>query len=140
MSRSVQEEPYEIRQEFYKKQKRNRTIERIEFLQRCIEEQVLPSSAPRQLKSHEHPFTSAAKAYLEDAIKSLQNKDIILLNRIKNEVQLPEHLMSRLQAESIQHRANLNTKLNKLCDSSEWNEAGNAALITNLSEQYNLCS
>ena len=89
MSRSITEEPYEIRQSFYIRQKRYRTIERTEFLQKSIE-QVLLSSAPEQLKSKGHPFTPAAKAYLEEAIKNLQDKKILLSNRIDNEVELPE--------------------------------------------------
>ena len=134
MSNGVTEEPYEIRQTFYLKQKRNRTNERIEFLQRCKEEQVLPASAPAQLRSKEHPFTRAARVYLEDAIASLQDNDTVLKNRTPN-TELPAHLKNRLKAESFEHRANLQKKLDKLCQSSDWNKAGNSSLITNLSDR-----
>ena len=134
MSRSVREEPYEIRQNFYLHQKRNRTIERTVFLRRCKEEQVLPASAPQQLRSKNHPFTPAANAYLEDAIKSLNDKSILLKNRFTN-VQLPDHLKYRLKTESARHREALQRKLDRLCHSSEWNEAGNSALINNLSDR-----
>ena len=129
MSNGVTEEPYEIRQTFYLKQKRNRTNERIEFLQRCKEEQVLPASAPAQLRSKEHPFTRAARVYLEDAIASLQDNDTVLKNRTPN-TELPAHLKNRLKTESFEHRANLQKKLDKLCQSSDWNKAGNSSLIT----------
>ena len=99
MSSSVAEESYEIRQAFYLQQKRNRTIDRTEFLRNCLEEQILPISAPHQLRSDDHPFTTSARAYLEDAIKNLQNRSTVLDNR-STDVTLPEHLKNRLRAES----------------------------------------
>ena len=134
MSHSVREEPYEIRQNFYLHQTRNRTIERVAFLRRCKEEQVLPRSAPAQLRSTHHPFTVAARAYLEDEIKALQDKSILLKNRTKD-LPLPDYLQNRLKAESTRHKEVLRRKLNGLCDSSDWNTAGNSSLINNLSDR-----
>lgn len=128
------EEPFEIRHLFYTQQKRNRTNERLAFLQRCKEEQVLPKSAPNQLRSKKHPFTPAARAFLEDGIKDLKDESVILMNRSTNGV-LPDYLKNRLKIESAEHRASLHRKLDRLCESSDWNRAGNNSLITNLSHR-----
>ena len=133
MSRSVTEEPYEIRQTYYLRQKTSRTIERLAFLQRCKAEQVLPPSAPVQLKSTEHPFSPAARAYLDESIRNLQDRAAVLSNRCKHAAQIPSYLESRLKAESNRHEETLNKKLKTLCERSDWNSVGNSELITNLS-------
>ena len=115
MSRSVTEESYEIRQAFYLQQKRNRTIERTEFLRNCLDEQIPPTSAPHQLRADDHPFTTSARAYLEDATKNLQNRTTVLDNR-STDATLPEHLKHRLRAESARHKANPQRKVDSLCE------------------------
>ena len=41
------------------------------FLQECIEEQVLPKTFPRNLRSDKHPFTEKARVELEKVVKEL---------------------------------------------------------------------
>ena len=65
------------------------------FLRKCIEEQVLPRSAPRQLQSEEHPLTNAARAYSENAVNTLSYKATILRSCFQQP--LPRHLQECLQ-------------------------------------------
>ena len=133
MSNSVRYEPYETRREYYLREKYERTKNQATFIDECIQEQVLPSSAPRQLQSDEHPFTKAARAYLEDGKNSLINRTIMLKNRFER--QLPHHLNERLRRNSEKHQKQLKEKLHRLCLNSTWKDAGNKKLISNLSSR-----
>ena len=105
----------------------------ISFLKSCIDEQVLPRSAPSQLYSEEHPFTNAERAYLEDGFNRLMNEATILESRLQQP--LPYYLYERLRRQAGRHRQNLEVKLERLCESSSWKTAGNTGLITNLSSR-----
>ena len=59
---------------------------------------------------------------------------MLLKNRTKD-LPLPDYLQNRLKAESTRHKEVLQRKLNDLCDSSDWNTAGNSSLINNLSDR-----
>ena len=131
MSSNVKDAAYAIRHEFYLRDKYHRTNNRIAFLEDCLDEQVLPRSAPSALLSDEHPFTDAARAYLEEGIKSLRHRLVVLKSRFGE--QLPRDLAERLLQGSAKHRANLQNKLARLCSSSKWQNAGNPDLINNMS-------
>ena len=66
----------------------------------------------------------------------MNNKEVILASRTRNNVQLPKYLMNHLKAESVENRVNLQRKLDILCDLSDWNKAGSDFLVTNLSERF----
>ena len=133
MSNNVSNERYETRREYYLREKCFRIRNQVWFLKNCLEEQVLPRSAPRQLHSDEHPFTNAARAYLEDSVKTLCNKETILESQFRQP--LPRHLEERLQRIAGSHRKQLQDKLSRLCATSSWRSAGNTGLITNLSSR-----
>ena len=54
-------------QEYVTKRKLSSSFNRLKFLNDCILEQVLPKSAPQQLKNKDHPFSTSARSYLEEA-------------------------------------------------------------------------
>ena len=133
MSSNVRDATYTIRREFYLRDKYLRTTNRIHFLEDCLEEQVLPRSAPKALFSNDHPFTDTARAYLEDGIKSLKNSAIILKSRFGE--QLPQRLQESLLQGSNKHKESLQSKLVKLCSDSAWQHAGKTSLINNMSKR-----
>ena len=121
-----------IRHEYYRRQKILKTTNRIHFLKECLEEQVLPKSAPKQLRSDEHPFSASARSYIEEGIQNLQNR-LIVLKDGSGVTQLPSDLVRELNLQSFKHRELLKCKLARLCDASSWKNAGNKELINNLS-------
>ena len=58
--------------EYHTKKKLASSFNRLKFLKNCILEQVLPKSAPQQLKSKDHPFSASARCYLEEACHELK--------------------------------------------------------------------
>ena len=102
------------------------------FLRRCIEEQVLPSSAPRQLRDTHHPFPPSAREYLHEGKHDLQGQ-LILAQECLEGVDLSTRLKARLQLFSQKHRQSLHTKLSQLCRRSRWTRVGRRELLTNIS-------
>ena len=94
----------------------------------CIAEQVLPASAPAQLKQGSRAFTTAAKSYLEEACTDMKYKLNILLEE-RTETNLPHHLESKLQSNNEQQQRSLKRKLQELCERSPWRHAGNASIV-----------
>ena len=121
-----------IRHEYYRRQKILKTTNQLHFLKECLEEQVLPKSAPNQLRSDEHPFTASARCYVEEGINNLQNR-LTVLKDGSRVIQLPCDLVRELNLESFKHRELLKCKLARLCETSSWKNAGNEDLINNLS-------
>ena len=111
-----------------------RTKNQNAFLQRCIEEQVLPRSAPRQLQHKYKPFSEAARTYLAEASQDL-NYRIEELQSKASCRPLPRHLDQKLHLNIEKHKANLQRKLHALYDKSKWTEVGRLDLITNLSSR-----
>ena len=110
------------KQEYYTKRKLTSCFNRLKFLNDCIAEQVLPKSAPQQLKNKDHPFSASARSYLEEACTEIKNKIYVLRDEL-NEVQLPKHLRTKLNEFSDKQRTKLARKLKILCDSSPWKDA-----------------
>ena len=130
MSSNIRDATFTIRHEFYLRDRYYRTKNRINFLEDCLEEQVLPRSAPSALYSNEHPFTDAARAYLKDGIKDLKHRATVLRSRFGED--LTHQLKTRLLHGSVKHKETIQNKLNQICSSSEWRHAGNAELINNI--------
>ena len=57
--------------EFDRRRKVTSCINRRRFLRSCLEEQVLPRSAPKQLSDNINPFTESARKYLQEACENL---------------------------------------------------------------------
>lgn len=97
-----------------------------------MDEQVLPRSAPKQLRNGEKPFTDSAAAYLREGYSNLTNR-ICELEDARENVDLPPHLMERLGSENSAVKVKLQGKLKCLCDNSEWRKMGRPDIVLNLS-------
>ncbi|ROT84085.1 putative ATP-dependent RNA helicase YTHDC2 [Penaeus vannamei] len=89
----------------------------------CLAEQVLPPSASSQLKSGEHSFPDSARAFLVEAIRTLQHRLYELRNELEGE-HLPHGLVLLLQQEDQFQRAKHKEKLHCICSMSRWSKAG----------------
>ena len=126
--------PSNVMQEFNLRKKIASRVNRLRFLRDCIAEQVLPTSTPSQLKQGNRPFTTSAKAYLEESCKSLKDKLNILLDERRG-IRLPQELETKLRKTNEEQQSSLRRKLQDLCTKSPWREAGNVHIVTNLSSR-----
>ena len=120
--------------EFNIRKKLTSNLNRLKFLQDCLDEQVLPKSAPSTLKNNVKPFSDTARAYLEDACSELKNK-IYILNDERKGIRLTTHHEELLTRQNKEQRQRLARKLVDICHLSSWKEAGNVDLVTNLSSR-----
>ena len=102
--------------------------------QHCLAEKVLPRSAPVHLRSSETPFSESARIYLEEACENLTHRYHELTNSAVDVV-LPQRLIVKLEKEDNEQKIRLQSKLEHLCENSEWKKVGKPNLITNLSDR-----
>ena len=121
-------------QEFNIRKKLTSNLNRLRFLKDCLDEQVLPRSAPSVLKDNVKPFSDSARAYLEDACSKLKD-DIYILNDERKGVKLTNGHEDTLKRMNNEQRNRLSRKLNDACRRSSWKDAGNVDIITNLSSR-----
>ena len=119
-------------------------INRSNFLQRCIEEKVIPKSTPYKLLSTEHIFPQLIQDHLQNAAKELKlahSSSIKKVHALKSTL-LQEQILTNIEEQTIKrlaHRTsniqktNLSKKLTILCNKSKWNTIGRPELITNIS-------
>lgn len=107
----------------------------VNFLQNCLEEKVLPRSAPAQLRDKTIPFTSVARDYLKNAIITLKEK-IEYLRLTTITAKLSHKQTDQLKRTEYNEKKRLDAKLRRLCDRSSWKTVGNSSLITNLSSKH----
>ncbi|XP_076061529.1 uncharacterized protein LOC143037282 [Oratosquilla oratoria] len=105
---------------------------RINFLQDCLEEQVIPKSAPIHLQGGHLPFSKTARSYLLEAKETLLYEAEDYKGQLRH-IQLPNHLLEKLSRSNQQQQANLQHKLSQLCNTSKWNNIGKHHLLNNLS-------
>ena len=122
------------KQEYIVKRKLTSSFNRLKFLKNCILEQVLPKSAPHQLKNKDHPFSSSARSYLEEACADIKDNIYLLRDGLKG-ISLPAHLRTKLNEFNEKQQANHTRKLKTLCDESAWKVAGNVEIVSNLSSR-----
>ncbi|XP_076044806.1 uncharacterized protein LOC143027405 [Oratosquilla oratoria] len=120
--------------EFFHRKKISKCVTQLKFLRRCIEEQVLPKSAPKQLRSELVPFSESARMYLEEACEVLSYKIIEFKEQCR------PFCLSRRQHEKLDNftESQVNRfqrKLEELCDESEWKNAGKPGIVNNLSSK-----
>ena len=118
--------------EFALKLKLTSIQNRDKFLQSCIEEQVLPRSAPPHLHHQNKPFSNTAREYLREARETLRYE----AEEIKSEIQqlhLPHSMVQKIKEEDQKQKEKLSKKLDRLCRDSRWKNIGREDLITNLS-------
>ena len=128
------EEPGVIEREFYRRRKLTRYFNRRKFLHDCIEEKVLPKSAPKQLQNEATPFSNAARTYLEDEGHKLSLKMYEIIDLKKN-VNLTPNMQRILMTESKKQTENLQRKLMSPCQTSAWKDVGKAENVVNLSNK-----
>ncbi|XP_045107741.1 uncharacterized protein LOC123502642 [Portunus trituberculatus] len=126
------ERPGSEKQEYYRQRRLSSYILRRGFIRDCLEEQVLPKSAPKQLTSKNVPFSDSARAYLREALNTLTD-EINALRESGSTDSLPLRLKRKLREEERQQREKLTRKLKELCSHSKWNNAGRLDIIQNLS-------
>ena len=102
------------------------------FLQDCIEEQVLPRSAPQHLQQNNKPFSNTAREYLKEAREQLKHEAEDIKSKLHN-IHLPHSIIERLKKEDRDKKEKLHSKLDHLCNNSRWRNIGREDLITNLS-------
>ncbi|XP_076062448.1 uncharacterized protein LOC143037780 [Oratosquilla oratoria] len=127
------EQPKSVWVEFRTQRKIDSCILRRRFLERCIEEKVIPKETPIQIKQKEVPFSDCAKFYLLEACEDLRNTVDDLRSYISG-TNLPRCLLQRLEREHSEQSVRLEEKLAHLCDSSDWNKVEREDLIVNLSD------
>ena len=120
--------------EFHTRQRLLTTERRLSFLKNCLQEQVLPPSAPIHLREGPHPFKGSARLYLEECIEDLKDRITVLKSTLRG-VHLPHHSILRLQQEDERERARHQRKLQTACVTSGWRTAGRRDLISNLSSR-----
>ena len=101
------------------------------FLQECIEEQVLPKTFPRNLRSDEHPFTEKARVELEKAVRELEEK--VKKAEERTPPKLKEREKAEIEAKLAKKERSLRNKLRLLCENSNWHTIGRRELVHNLS-------
>ena len=105
---------------------------RDKFLLSCIEEQVLPRSAPPHLHHSDKPFSNTAREYLREARETLRYEAEEIKSQLQH-VHLPHNMVQKIKEEDRKQKDKLNKKLEHLCRDSRWNNIGREDLITNLS-------
>ncbi|XP_076064990.1 uncharacterized protein LOC143039026 [Oratosquilla oratoria] len=124
--RGVTEDEFTLRRKLTSIQNRDR------FLKDCLEEQVLPRSAPKHLHHPHKPFSNTAREYLKEARETLRNEESMIRSRLKKD-HIPHGLVLKIKEEDRIQKAKLQMKLEHLCNNSRWKEVGRHELITNLS-------
>ena len=120
------------RVEFDTRLKMHSLNNRLEFLKSCIKEQVLPKSAPKQLRLGNHPFPQSAQLFLEEACGNLKHKIQDMKARLQG-IHLPHYQVKKIQAKRQEQATRLRHKLQTLCRNSPWTQAGRQDLVLNLS-------
>ena len=120
--------------EFNIRKKLTSSLNRLHFLKNCLLEQVLPRSAPATLKNNVKPFSDSARAYLEDACNELKD-NIYVYNDERKGTKLTTHHEETLKRLNAEQRSRLSRKLDDICRSSNWKDAGNIHIVTNLSSR-----
>lgn len=120
--------------EFNVRRKIASACNRLIFLKKCINEKVLPNSAPPHLRNDDMPFTKAARAYLEEACSNLRNQLTLKREDLKG-VKLNAQQTECLKKFNTQQQQKLDRKLDSLCRNSKWTSAGRTDLINNMSKR-----
>ena len=112
-------------------------LRRLDFLNDCLLEQVLPPSAPKLLADGPAPFKKSAREWIKENIKKLKFDLEIDKHQIKtlhNEgFRLPHRIHTEMKSLNVQERKRLEKKLQECINKSKWRNAGREDLITNLS-------
>ena len=125
--------PNELK-EFNVRKKISSCFNRLKFLKDCLVEQVLLKSAPIALKNSAKPFSEAARTYLEEACTEIK-ENIYVLKDERTGTKLAKQHEAKLTRLNNDQQKRLKKKLDNLCRTSKWKEAGNIEIIQNLSSR-----
>ena len=114
------------------------------FLQRCIEEKVIPQSIPFKTKTSQHIFPEYIETYMQHTVKTLKHQESttrhtanLLKTRLIKNKQLDattlNDIHTKTHAISKKQVSTQNRKLSSLCTNSRWTKIGNKNLIHNIS-------
>ena len=120
------------------------TKNRRNFLQRCIEEKVIPHSIPFKTKTSQNIFPEYIETYIQHTVKALKHEESTTrhtANRLKTQLiknkQLNATILSNIHSEtlaiSMKQVSTHNRRLSSLCTNSRWTKIGNRHLINNIS-------
>ena len=117
----------------------NSTKRRIHFLNECIEEKVVPPSAPKHLKDGPLPFKPSAKTWIKENIRDLKNKLEVDLHKKKSltteGIRLPDYIQRQLQKADEDGQRSLERKLEQAINNSKWRTIGRHDIYVNLSDR-----
>ena len=119
--------------------KLNGQLRKLNFLKDCLQEHVLPPSAPKQLTDGPVPFKRSAREWLKENIKTqeldLEIDKFNIKALHKDGVRLPHRIHTELKKIDEKERKRLERKLQRCINKSKWRTAGREDLITNLSSR-----
>ena len=90
-------------------------INRSNFLQRCIEEKVIPKSTPYKLLSTEHIFPQLIQDHLQNAAKELKlahSSSIKKVHALKSTL-LQEQILTNIEEQTIKRLAHRTSNIQK---------------------------
>ena len=112
---------------------------RIHFLNECLEEQVVPISAPKHLKEGDIPFKSSAREWIREGIEKLKNDLELDKHQMKTchleGERLPERIHRKLREEDTRDRQKKRRRLEARMNDSKWRTVGREDIVTNLSDK-----
>ena len=120
--------------EFNVRKKISSSFNRLKFLKDCLAEHVLPKSAPAALNNSAKPFSEAARAYIEEACAEIR-EDIYVLKDQRTGTKLTKKHEEKLKRLNNEQQSRLKRKLDSICSTSKWKEAGNIEIVNNLSSR-----
>ena len=120
--------------EFNVRRKIASACNRLIFLKKCINEQVLPNTAPPHLRNERMPFTKAARAHLEEACSDLRDHLVLKRDELQG-IKLSPQQTDRLKKLNTLQQQKLDRKLESLCRNSKRSSAGRDDLFNNLSKR-----
>ena len=119
--------------------KLNSKRRRIDFLNECLAEKVVPNSAPKHLKEGGRPFKASAEAWIKESIRKLTDELEIDLNNkkilTKTGIRLPDHVHRELQKDDKTGRKTSERKLRIAISRSKWRSIGRDDITVNLSDK-----
>ena len=119
--------------------KLNSKRRRIDFLNECLAEKVVPNSAPKLLKEGGRPFKASAEAWIKESIRKLTDELEIDLNNkkilTKAGIRLPDHVHRELQKDDKTGRKTSERKLRIAISKSKWRSIGRDDITVNLSDK-----
>ena len=116
------------------------------FINKCIDEKVIPKSSHRILHTSTHIFPKYIHDYLRTSADELRQKEILTFEKARHlrSIIHKENLMSNTETNALRRKINhtnhqqntrLDGKISSLCSTSKWPLLGRQDLINNISNR-----